>query len=103
MFIFRIFVFELFADLRVGCFGGVSFERIFFIAEQKIIFKIGRDIISVKWKQYSHFLENSEFYLFYYTQETFLILPKRAFSLEENERFKKMADFKMGMSTVEIV
>ena len=71
-------------------------ERTLTFSEEKIIFKIGKDMISVKWKQYSHFLENSEFYLFYYAPETFLILPKRAFTLEGNERFKKMVDLKFA-------
>ena len=74
-------------------------ERTLTFFEDKIILKIGKDTISVKWKQYSRFLENSEFFLLYFAPESFLIVPKRAFNGDDNEKFQKLISSKLPQIT----
>ncbi len=70
-------------------------EHVVNFYDDKIIFNIKKTTASVQWKQYSQYLENEEFYLLYYADETFLIIPKRAFKDDQQGKFKKLINTKL--------
>ena len=70
-------------------------EHVLIFSDEKILFRNAKMTIALKWKQYSHFVENDEFYLLYYQEETFLIIPKRCFKTESMESFKKLLNSKL--------
>lgn len=69
-------------------------EHTMTFSDEKIVFEVRNMTASLKWKQYFRYAESPDFYLLYYGQEAFLILPKAAFTPPQHKYFKKILTHK---------
>lgn len=65
-------------------------EHLLIFSGDLITFRFGGKTVGLSWKQYSRFVENPQFFLLYYSDESFLIIPRRVLNGQNERQFANL-------------
>lgn len=94
-----LYLLAYFNGARKGLKGHPAFEESCYvtISDEHIVFRLGDVLTQYKWSHYQEVWELPNSYLLWRTNKTFTLIPRRAFSSDEQERvFRSMMNNHLG-------